>query len=116
MEILVDVWGYMVSIDSPNGELDLLKNKTLEGEVLSVIDKEPFNVSTGKKLTLRVDDSIKEISVSYYPEESDWNSLQRVDVRISPDEYQRIYYGSGRVIGTKPRLSTDILVQDTNAV
>ena len=37
MEVLVDGWGYMVSIDSPNGELEILKNRTLEGGSLTSI-------------------------------------------------------------------------------
>ncbi|MDO8459641.1 MAG: hypothetical protein Q7S74_00890 [Nanoarchaeota archaeon] len=118
MEVLVDGWGYMVSIDSPNGELDTLKNKTLEGEILSTTDEKPYTCDnpTGKKLTLRIDPNVRDISVSYYPENSGWEDLQRIDVRISPEDYKNIYLGSGRVRGAKPTLSIDILVQDTNAV
>src|SRR3989344_2070613 len=111
MEVLMDRGGYVVSICSLNRELESLKDGTLEGEILSVVDTEPYNVSTGKKLTLKVDTSIKEISVYYYPPKSDWNSLQIVDVRISSNEYNDIYYGSGSVIGTRPRLPIDILVR-----
>ena len=116
MEVLVDGWGYMISIDSPKGELEKLRTGTLEGEVLSCVNEEPFNVPTGKKLTLNVDPSINQVSVRYFPPESDWNELERIDVRISPEEYQNIYYGSGRVRGCSPDIYTNILVQDRNAV
>ena len=115
MEILADVLGYMVSIDSPKGELESLEKGILEGEILLVTDKEPYNVPTNKKLTLRVDPSINEMLVDYYPAEASWDELQRVDIRISPKEYERICFGKGRVFGTRPRLSTDIIVQDINA-
>ena len=115
MEILADTCGYIISIDSAKGELEALKNGTLEGEILSVIGEDPYNVPTGKKLTLCIYPNIKEISVRCFPINCDWNSMKRLEVGISPDEYKEIYYGHGRVYGTRPRLSIDILVQDMNA-
>lgn len=116
MEVLVDDWGYMISIDSPEGELEKLRIGTLEGEILSCVEEEPFNVPTGKKLTLKVDPSINRISVNDFPKKSSWDDLERIDVRISLEEYQDIYYGSGRVRDGPPHHYTNILVQDRNSV
>ncbi len=117
MEVLVDDWGYTVSIDTPHGELERLRTGTLEGEILEVVDKDPFNVPTGKQLSLRLDPDVREMVIeSYPPEFAKWGDLRRLDVRISPEEYQEIYFGTGRVYGTKPRLFTDIIVRDTNTV
>ncbi len=109
MEVLVDFWGYSVTVQSLKEFKTLEKGGTLEAEILLVQDKEPFNAPTGKILGLRVDFEVREIDISFTPGESDWDGLRKVDVRISPEKYRRVCYSSP-VFGTRPRLPTDIKV------
>ena len=117
MEVLVDMAGYIVSIEPRKDELVRLeRGETLEGEILLATDEEPFNAPTGKRLTLRVDPNAREVSDSYYPEDAGWEELEKIGLVISPEEYRRIDSGSGRVFGTKPRLSDDFMIQDMTAL
>jgi hypothetical protein len=113
MEVLVDGWGYMITLDKATRELDRLGEESLVGEILSCQDTPPFNVPSGKQLTLRIDPNIdsRHIEVDYHPSDADWDHINRVDVRITPDEYQEIYFGSGRVLGVTPDVSTNIRIE-----
>ena len=59
MEVLVDSWGYTITIDY-GLHMDILRRgNVLRGEILGAKEGRVDYVSTGKYLTLRVDPSLR---------------------------------------------------------
>lgn len=113
MEVYVDLAGYVVILDSANQEVELLGSQVLEGEIVQIDhSRDPgLDIPTGKLFSLRVDKSLENTQASYYPRESSFEELQRVDVRVSTRDYDDLMYGRGRILLEPPSTWTDFLIR-----
>jgi len=108
MEVLFN-GAYMIRLD--NEELMRLAGLTQEDKILYVKDRHPYNLDSGKTLVLKVDDSQdKTIKQEFFPEDADWDGLEKVIITLNEEAYDKIYF-RGHVRSEPPETPNNILIQ-----